>query len=181
MFLVPARRSSWQFGGEILVVPREVLLDGAAEQRLIAGRGDLIVVWQARGIHIGRASHPEGVGPLQQLDEIALIATEIFGDHHSSVVRRLGDHAFNRVLDSDCLTSLQAELTGRLLGRMLGHLEWSVEADPARFEALEQRESVMIFVSEAGWRSASGLEACSTAPLLPSTTIEGDGGEYASA
>ena len=36
----------------------------------------------------------------------------------------------------------------------------------------------MIFVGEAGWRSASEFEACSTAPLLPSTTIEADGGEY---
>ena len=29
----------------------------------------------------------------------------------------------------------------------------------------------MIFVSEAGWRGASGAAACSTAPLLASTTM----------
>ena len=67
-----------RLGGEILIVAREVLLDGAAKQRLIAGRGDLIVIRQARGVHIGRASHPEGAGPLRhQLGEIALVATKI--------------------------------------------------------------------------------------------------------
>jgi hypothetical protein len=35
-----------QFAGKILIGPREVLLDGAAEQRLIAGRRDLIVIWE---------------------------------------------------------------------------------------------------------------------------------------
>ena len=35
----------------------------------------------------------------------------------------------------------------------------------------------MILVSEAGWRDASGFDACSTAPVLPSTTIDADGGE----
>lgn len=35
----------------------------------------------------------------------------------------------------------------------------------------------MIFVSEAGWREASGLLACSTAPELASTMIEEKGGE----
>src|SRR6516162_5819720 len=39
----------------------------------------------------------------------------------------------------------------------------------------------MILFSEAGWRNASGFEACSTAPLLPSTTIDAVGGEYFSA
>ena len=54
-----------------LLAAREVLLDGAAEQRLIAGRGDLIVVRQARGVHIGRTSHPEGAGLLRhQLGKI---------------------------------------------------------------------------------------------------------------
>ena len=35
---------------EIVVVAREALLDGAAEQRLVARRGDLLVVGQAGGI-----------------------------------------------------------------------------------------------------------------------------------
>src|SRR5262249_61366260 len=39
----------------------------------------------------------------------------------------------------------------------------------------------MILVSEAGWRNASGFEACRTAPVLPSTTIDAVGGEYFSA
>src|SRR6187200_3406498 len=37
----------------------------------------------------------------------------------------------------------------------------------------------MIFVSEAGWRGASGAAACSTAPLLASTTMAAYGGLYA--
>ncbi len=44
----------------------------------------------------------------------------------------------DRILNGDRLTGVQAELSGRLLGRVLGHFEWSVEADPAGFEALEQ-------------------------------------------
>src|SRR5262249_56178749 len=39
----------------------------------------------------------------------------------------------------------------------------------------------MILVSEAGWCNASGFEACRTAPVLPSTTIDAVGGEYFSA
>ena len=43
--------------------------------------------------------------------------------------------------------------------------------------ASKVRYSVITLVSEAGWRKASGLAACSTAPLLPSTTIDANGGE----
>jgi hypothetical protein len=35
----------------------------------------------------------------------------------------------------------------------------------------------MILVSEAGWRGASGFDSCNTLPVLPSTTIEQDGGQ----
>jgi hypothetical protein len=35
----------------------------------------------------------------------------------------------------------------------------------------------MIFVSEAGWRNASGFNAWSTEPVLASITIEADDGE----
>src|SRR5499433_866181 len=37
----------------------------------------------------------------------------------------------------------------------------------------------MILVSEAGWRSASGLVACRTVPELASTTIAAKAGLYA--
>ena len=101
----------------MLIIPREVLLDGAAKQRLIAGRGDLIVIWKARGVHIGRASHPEGAGPLRhQLGEIALVATKILGHHHGGIVRRLGD-AFNRILNRNLIAAGERdEADGRLAG-----------------------------------------------------------------
>jgi hypothetical protein len=39
----------------------------------------------------------------------------------------------------------------------------------------------MILVKEAGWRKASGFDACSINPVLPSTTIDEPGGEDSTA
>jgi len=93
-----------------------------------------------------------------QLGEIVFIACQIFGDGDGGIVSGLGDDAFDRVLDRNGLARFQLELGRSLLGGVLRDSKRAVELEPAGFKA-------------------SGLAACSTAPLLPSSTIDANGGE----
>ena len=116
-------------GREIFVIVRKPILDGAAEQRLVARGGDLVVVRQAGCIDIGRAAHAQGTGFLRhQLGEVCLVAAEIFGDDDGGVVGRLRDDAFDRVFDRDGLAGLEVELGRILLGGVFGDLELACRA-----------------------------------------------------
>ena len=127
-------------GREIAVVAREALLDGAAEQRLVARGGDLVVVGQSRRVEIGRAAHAERARLAgHHLGEGLLVAADRFRDHDGGVVRRARDEAADRVLDLDALARPQAELGRRLLGGVLGHRHHGRELHLAGVEALEQQ------------------------------------------
>jgi hypothetical protein len=73
------------------------------------------------------------------LANCVFVSAEILGDRHGGIVRRLRDDCLDRIFDGDGLAGLQAELCGRLFGRVLGNLERCFELDPAGIEPLEQQ------------------------------------------
>src|SRR4029453_13559354 len=63
-------------------IPRKTVLDGTAQRRLIARRGNLIVVGQAGGVAIDGSRHAERASLARhQLGEIAFIASDSFASH----------------------------------------------------------------------------------------------------
>ena len=119
---------------------REAVLDRAAEHRLVARGGDLLVVRQAGGVVVIGVHHAECARLAVIMPrEVALAAAERFGHHHRDVVGRLGDDGLDGVLDLDRLAGPQAELGGRLLGGVLGDLHFARELDLAGLQALEQQ------------------------------------------
>ena len=136
----PLAAEAERAGREILVVAREALLDRASEDRLVAGRGDLLVVRQAGRVLVYSAAHAERSRLLRhQIGEVLLVAGNRFGDHDGCVVGRSCDDALDRVLDQNGATGLQSKLGRRLRGGVLGHFERTVEPELAGFELLEQQ------------------------------------------
>ena len=127
-------------GGEIAIIAREAVLDGAAERRLIARGGDLLAVGQAVGIAVHRLAHAERARLARhQLGEIVFVAGDGFRDHDGGVVGRARHQSLDGVFDLDGLARSQAELGGSLLGGVLGHFHFSVELHLAGLETLEQQ------------------------------------------
>ena len=126
------------FRGEVSVIVREALLDGAPEQGLVARGTDLIIVGQAGCVHVGGAAHPQCVGLLRhELGERVFVTAKILGNRDGSIVRRLRNHRLDGILDRDGLAGFQPEFCRCLLGRVLGNLERRIEPDLAGVEPLE--------------------------------------------
>ena len=127
-------------GREVAVIAREAVLDRAAERRLIARGGDLLVVGQAGGVAIDRLGHAERARLARhQLGEIVFVAGDGFRDHDGGVVGGARHQSLDGVFDLDGLARAQAELGRRLLGGVLGHFHFGIELQLAGFEALEQQ------------------------------------------
>jgi len=104
-----------RLGREVTVVARETVLDGAAERRLIARGGYLVVVGQAGCIAVNRLGHAERARLARHhLGEIVLTAANRFRDHDGGVVGGTRHQALDGVFDFDGLTRAQPELGGRL-------------------------------------------------------------------
>ncbi len=125
---------------EISIIEREPVLNGAAQDGLVARRGDLVVGRQARGVDVGGAGHAQHSRfQGHELGEFFLRSADRLGDHRGGVVRRLGDQRLDRVLDLDGLIGLEAELHGTLTGGVCGDLERGIELELAGLELLEQQ------------------------------------------
>ena len=119
--------------GEVAIVARKAVLDGAAQRRLIARRRDLFVVGQARGIAIGRPAHAERARLAgHHLGEIVFIAADGFRDHDGGVIGGARHQSLDGVLDADGLTRAQPELGGSLLGGVFGNLPFRCRASSCR-------------------------------------------------
>src|SRR5262245_40441520 len=111
---LPAKRE--RLGLEVFVVSREALLDGSAQDRLIARSGYLCVVGQSGGVLVDRLGHAERLRLARhQLGELVLRSGERLRHHDRGVVGGAGYHALDGVLDLDALTVLKAELGRRLV------------------------------------------------------------------
>ena len=127
-------------GREITVVARIAILDRAAEGRLIARRGQLLVVRQARRVAVGGFAHAERPRLARhQLGEFGFIAGDGFRDHDGGVVGGTRHQALDRILDLERLARLQTELGRRLFGGVLGDFHLGVQLHLAGVEALEQQ------------------------------------------
>ena len=115
------------------------MLDGAAEQRLVARGGDLQVGRQARGVDVDRVRHAERdrlAG--HQPPEVLLGAAERLGDHRGGVVGRPGDERLERVLDRERLAGLEAELGRRPRGGARRDRQRRIELEMSGLDLLEQ-------------------------------------------
>ena len=100
-----------RLGGEVAIVPREAVLNGAAERGLIAGGGDLGVVRKARCVLVDSLAHAKRAGLARhRLGEIVFVARQRFCDDDCCVLRGARDETFDSVFDTDRLTGPQAEL-----------------------------------------------------------------------
>ena len=123
-----------------MVVIREPVLDGAAEQRLIARGGHLLDVRQAGRIAIGRLTHAEGarLGGHHPA-ETRFVAAERLADDHGDIVGGLGDDGADRGFHLDGFTGLETELGRRLRGGVRRYRQFVVEFDLAGFQPLEKQ------------------------------------------
>ena len=144
--------------GEVAIVAREAVEDGAAEQSLIARGGDLLIVRQARRVVIGRALHAERAGLRgHQFREARLVTAERFGDDHRDVVGRLGDDGADRGFDLDRFARLETQLGRRLHGGVRRHRKIGARLDLARLELLEQQVERHDLGEGGGMARAVGL------------------------
>ena len=126
--------------GEIAVILGEALLDGAAEQRLLARGGDLGIGRQTRSVDVDRVGHAERLRPVRhQRGELSLAAGDRLGDDDRRVVGRAGHDALDGVLDADHVVGLEAELGRRLRRRMSGNRKARIEAELFVRQLLEQQ------------------------------------------
>ena len=125
---------------EVAVIAREAILDRAAQRRLIARRGHLVVIGQARSVAIDRLGHAERARLARhQLGEIVFVAGDGFGDHDGGVVGRARHQTLDGVFDLDGLAGTQAKLGRGLLGSVFGHFHFGIQLHLAGVEALEQQ------------------------------------------
>ncbi len=94
-------------GREIAIVARKALLDGAAEDRLVARARHLFVIGQAGGVAIGGPAHAECARlPRHQLGETVFISCDGFRDDDGGVVGRSRHQTLDRVFDADGLSGM---------------------------------------------------------------------------
>ncbi|MBB3771127.1 hypothetical protein FHS55_001726 [Angulomicrobium tetraedrale] len=126
-------------GGEIRVIAREALLDGAAESGEVARRRHLLRIGQAIRILEGGARHAERAGAQRHLPrEAGGIAGNVLGDDHGDVIGRARDQCLDGVFDGDGRARLDAEL-GRLLRCGIGrNAQLGAERHTPLLQLLEQ-------------------------------------------
>ena len=73
------------------------------------------------------------------LGEGGLTAGDVLGDHHGGVIGRMGDDGENQILERHRLALVEAELRGRLRGRVGGHGKALIERELAVLEPLERQ------------------------------------------
>ena len=128
-------------GREVAVIARKAVLDRAAEDRLVARGGDLLVIGQAGGVDIDRAGSCRGRAPCassswQKSSSSPPIASAI------TTAASLAERVTMPLMASSTrmrLTGTQAEFGGRLLGGVLGHRHLGIERHLAALEPLEQQ------------------------------------------
>ncbi len=127
-------------GREITIIARKTILNGKAEQGLIARGGDLIGIRQTRRILVDRTRHAERAGlPGHQPGEFLFRSGEMLGDHDRRVIGGFGHQRLDRILDHQRLTGAHPELGRRLDRGMSRHFHLRIEPGPSGFQPLEQQ------------------------------------------
>src|SRR5262245_48204249 len=99
-----------RLGGEITIIARETILDGAPERRLVARARYLLVVRQAGGVAIDRTAHAERMRLFgHHARESIFIAADCFTDRAGDVIGRLRDQRLDRVLHLDAAAGRDPE------------------------------------------------------------------------
>ena len=127
-------------GGEIFVIARKTVLDGAAEDRQVARCRDLSRVRQTGGVAEGRAIHAERTGLARHhVSEGAFVAADILRDRDGDIVGGAGDDGLDGVLNIDRGARAEAELCRLLRCGTLRDRNVGVEPDTPLLEFLEQQ------------------------------------------
>jgi hypothetical protein len=154
---------------------RKVALNGQAERRHVARRGDLLGVRQTRGVAESGAGHAEFARLAgHALGEGRFAARQGFCDHRGHVVGRLGDQDLGGVLGADGLSGPEADLGRRAAGGMGRHREPGVAGDAPRLDVFEQEVEGHDLAERS--RIAGGI-GVARKHHLAALGIDDDGGE----
>ena len=123
---------------EIPVIGGKIRDQPAAEQREIARRADLPIIWQAGRVAKRRARHAQAAGAQgHHLREAVFVPAQHFPQRGGGVVGAFGDQPKDCLLHRDAGAGCQAQLGGGHRGGVGGHRDQLMQPDAAVAQGLE--------------------------------------------